>query len=195
MIYKDEQFYKIKNVVFLDIDGVLQPTYNKKRFDHDLEKTAQYIYEKYNDPIYLQIDHHDLGAVYYDWSYLAVGALREIIENTHSYIVLHSSWIYAHSLENLQALFKLYDLDQFIIDVAKDKYLNKIDAIHDYLNKHQDIENYVVIDDDPYLLKAFGEHCCLTEEFLNDDNVHLCEIILHLDDHDKNKLIDELEML
>lgn len=193
MIYKDEQFYKPKegkdkvftkkNIIFLDIDGVLQPTYNKRRFDHDLEKMAQYLYEKYNDHIYLEIDKYDLGAVYYDWSFIAIGALREIIENTHSYIVIHSSWIYGLTLNELKALFRLYDLDSFIIDIAYSKHINKIDAIHDYLALHQDIDNYVVIDDDRYLLAAFGEHCCLTEEFLDADNASLCEYILNLDSY------------
>lgn len=47
-----------KNIIFLDIDGVLQPYDQRKRFDHDLDKLVDYLCDKYNDPIYGEMDKH-----------------------------------------------------------------------------------------------------------------------------------------
>ena len=38
-------------IIFLDIDGVLQPYDNSERFNHDLKDTVKKIAEKYNEDI------------------------------------------------------------------------------------------------------------------------------------------------
>ena len=54
-------------VIFLDIDGVLQPYSFRDRFNHDLDKLQKELAVKYNDEAYLQMDKYDIGAVFYDW--------------------------------------------------------------------------------------------------------------------------------
>ena len=58
---------KLRKVIFLDIDGVLQPGGRQNRFDHAMEKLREDLVVKYNNNIYLEIDRYDLGAVYHDW--------------------------------------------------------------------------------------------------------------------------------
>ena len=49
-----------KNIIFLDIDGVIQPPYYERRFDHDMEALQYYLANKYSDDIYLTFDKYDL---------------------------------------------------------------------------------------------------------------------------------------
>ncbi len=59
-------------VIFLDIDGVLQPCLSQKSFDHDLSETREMVARETGNSKYLQLDKYDVGAVYYDWSEKAV---------------------------------------------------------------------------------------------------------------------------
>ncbi|WP_296878121.1 HAD domain-containing protein [Thomasclavelia sp.] len=168
---------KYNNIIFLDIDGVIQPPLFERRFAHDMDATAKYLSEKYNDDIYLTFDKYDLAAAYYDWSYIALGYLRELIENTNSKIVLHSAWGKYNTFDQIKALFRLYDLDMYIIDVINED-LNKEKCINKYLANHQDIDHYIIIDDDQYLLKSFGEYGCLTKDYFNQQHFNYCQSML-----------------
>ena len=53
-------------IIFLDIDGVLQPGSARDRFNHDLELFKQ---EKIaENTAFAEVDRYDLGAVFYDWA-------------------------------------------------------------------------------------------------------------------------------
>ena len=45
-----------RNVIFLDIDGVLQPCRSQKRYGYDLEQTKREAAEKTGDKGYLELD-------------------------------------------------------------------------------------------------------------------------------------------
>ena len=47
---------KTRQVVFLDIDGVLQPSGRQDRFNHDLEQLQRDLAAKYNNDEYLEMD-------------------------------------------------------------------------------------------------------------------------------------------
>lgn len=125
-----------KNIIFLDIDGVLQPYDQRKRFDHDLDKLVDYLCDKYNDPIYGEMDKYDVGAAYYDWDDVAVGILTKLIRVTASYVVIHSDWRMANNLVKLKALFRLYNLEDYVIAVCPQG--DKKEAIYEYIEKNQD---------------------------------------------------------
>ena len=120
---------KIK-VIFLDIDGVLN-----------------IIPEEYDQ--YGGIFHQHL-----------VDNLRRIIEQTGAKIVISSTWRHG-GLERMRSLWKDRNLPGEIIDITPDcydlvnegrfKYLDQVDRGHEidyWLEGRNDIENYVVIDDD-----------------------------------------------
>ena len=46
---------KTRHVIFLDIDGVLQPWGRQDRFNHDLEQLKKDLASKYNNDEYLQL--------------------------------------------------------------------------------------------------------------------------------------------
>lgn len=96
-------------VIFLDIDGVIQPTWKQERFKHigEMEEIAKrldaeipgYEYckfvtaEKYPGVNYTARTRKcGLGAVYFDWSKEAVGYLREVLEQYDAKIVVSSDW-------------------------------------------------------------------------------------------------------
>ena len=164
-----------KNIIFLDIDGVIQPPYYERRFEHDMEALQYYLANKYSDDIYLTFDKYDLAAAYYDWSYIALGYLKELIEETGSYIVLHSTWGRHNTTKQIIALFKLYDLDNFIIDIINEDN-DKKRCIHHYLSKHF-IDYFIIIDDDYGLLREFGSYCCLTSQYFQQSDFDYCQFI------------------
>ena len=67
---------ELRTVIFLDIDGVLQPHGRQERFNHDLEALRVQLAARYQNDDYLTMDRYDLGAVYYDWDKAAVERLR-----------------------------------------------------------------------------------------------------------------------
>ncbi len=54
----------MKKVVFLDIDGVLQPDRNHNRFENNLDELKQ-TWGRIN-PAYLKMDEWDIGATHFD---------------------------------------------------------------------------------------------------------------------------------
>lgn len=143
----------MKKIIFLDIDGVLQPGYKQDRFDHDLEADKKEMAAQ--DARYETLDRYDIGAVRYDWNKQAVEHLRSLCEQTQAQIVISSAWRESKSLEQLQLLFRLHGLDSYVIDktvdderpYTKTDYTRRDAQIKLYLDQHKDIDTFVVIDD------------------------------------------------
>ncbi|MBP5684171.1 MAG: hypothetical protein J6X02_02820 [Bacilli bacterium] len=132
-------------VLFLDIDGVLnnQRTFvNRKK---EYYKTGQYALEIDVEKVLL---------------------LKEIIDTTEAVIVLSSSWrsyltkidkqiIPVHpKMRELVNLFYQYGL--FIYDITpydEERYRQK--EIQEWLNNHDNIESFAILDDDDYDLPNF----------------------------------------
>lgn len=165
-----------RNVIFLDIDGVLQPSYSQKRHEISREERdalPSMLAEKFNNPIFLTIDKYDAAAVYYDWAIDAVDNLKRILSFGEKNgkiieIIISSDWRLSKSFEQLKALFQIYGLDSYVTEtIPSTAYLSlKEKDLQAYLENHPALKNYVVIDDDSFLKCFTGHFFLVTKGFL-----------------------------
>ena len=116
-MYKERNERSERRVIFLDIDGVLQPGVNESRFKHDMDALKEELARKYHEPAYLELDKYDVAAVYYDWDAEAVSRLKHLIEETKAEIVLSSDWRHSKNLEQMKLLFRIHDLDGYLTEL------------------------------------------------------------------------------
>lgn len=164
-----------KNIIFLDIDGVLQPYNNEFRFKHDLDATVEYLVQKYDDMIFKTMDKYDVCAAYYDWDDIAIGYLKEFLNKESAYIVVSSGWKEYNNEFQLKALFGLYELDDYILAICNKG--DKARTIQEYLQEHQEEINQYVVIDDMDMEDKFPSHCLKTyDRFTEDDYTKLCDM-------------------
>ena len=168
-------------IIFLDIDGVIQPTWKQDRFKHDMEALRAEIAEKYNEPEYLEFNKYDLAATYADWSEVALTNLRKLFVEQGAKAVISSDWRRSHTLRRLQLLFRLYDLQDYIIDCTEilDNETRGAE-IQAYIEAHPEITKFVILDD-----LRFDFHTRFPNEwvqclgFLNDEHRINAERVLN----------------
>jgi hypothetical protein len=155
----------VKKVLFLDIDGVLQPCSSQKRFDHinEMDKLYKELYDKYGVD-YSAYFKYDVAAVYYDWDKESLRELRRILDTTGAKIVISSDWRQSKPISCLQNFFRIYDMADYVVDYTPDfdyekvKIFRKTDEykeiyesrcieILEYLKAHPEIKRWAAIDD------------------------------------------------
>lgn len=162
-------------VVFLDIDGVLQPFNSRERFKYINTNIKRRLSCKYHID-YNKYDIYDICAVYYDWNKDAVNRLKTILDYTESKIIISSNWKDKNNKYKMRDLLKIHNLDYywFCDNVTLKDYsnifLNRASEIKDSLNKY-DISNYVVIDDWYPLKEYFKDNFICTHNYIQDDDV------------------------
>ncbi|WP_394201000.1 HAD domain-containing protein [Marinagarivorans algicola] len=136
-------------IIFLDIDGVLQPEYSQQRFSHNLEQLKHDM--ALTNISFSQLDKYDLGAVYYDWDPETVNLLRLLCEQESARIVISSSWRETRTQECMVALFNIHGLGEYVYDMvpfARERSINRETEIAEYLVSYSElIRKYVIIDD------------------------------------------------
>lgn len=138
------------NVIFLDIDGVIQPLGSQERHSHDLVALRERLATERSSE-FLTLDQYDIGAVYYDWPAKNVSAIKRLCREGNAQIVISSAWRRSKTLQQLQRLFSLHELETWVIDLTPDLEGNgrtRADEIQAWLEIHPEVTNYVILDDD-----------------------------------------------
>ena len=153
--------------IFLDVDGVIYPCHDRKLLSDNSDKIKKKLVKK--DRIFKKMNALELQFVYEGWDQKALYYVKKLVENSGANIVISSSWKYMRSLEYMKLLFKIYDLDRYVIDLTKDTDdFSKVTQITDYLNEHVEIEEYVILDDID-LRKNFPYHCVVCPDVITAD--------------------------
>jgi hypothetical protein len=126
-------------VLFLDIDGVI----NSRRtviatdgFPHDFSES---------------------GKKKFDW--IAVGMIRDLCEREKASIVLSSTWRLMHSVHECAN-----GLDLPIFDKTPSLPGVRGEEIRDWLDRHPEVEQYAIVDDNSDMLESQMEHFVQTSE-------------------------------
>jgi hypothetical protein len=139
----------MKKIIFLDIDGVLQPHGSQLRFKHRLEDERAELAKTL--PVYASMCAYDIGACRYDWEPSAVNYLQRLCQECDADIVISSDWkVFNKRIEMLQALFRFYDLHERVIAMTENvPHSNeRVDDIKKYVDDNiNEISHFVILDD------------------------------------------------
>ena len=138
-----------RKIVFLDIDGVLQPFSSTRRFQVSVRDEAAAYASSVGNPFYENLDPHDVCAVLLDWDSEAVANLKNILDETGAEIVVSSDWRDFNEDAALRALLAIWNLDRYF-GGSTAPFVPKAESIMGYISDHGgEIAAYVVLDDDP----------------------------------------------
>ena len=117
------------NVVFLDIDGVINPYENDDGFRYKDTDLVDKLSKKFNTD-YSIYHRQDVCMAFIDWSPTAIRRLKRILDETNSKIIVSSDWRETSLPNMLPDLLKMYHLDKYWF--ADNKYSDTYvpDSLH-----------------------------------------------------------------
>lgn len=185
-------------IVFLDIDGVLQPISSQDRFNHDMDALQADLVSRVH-PGYRELNKYDIAAVRHDWFPAAVDNLKALCASQRgTQIVVSSSWRDDKTLEMLKLLFKIHDLDHLIVDMTPDVGPRDLE-VEEFLVAHPEIERFVIVDDHfaDDLGRRFGDRFVNTRRYLDADALEKAKAALRKKPRSKKEqtAIDSFEAL
>ncbi len=153
-----------ENIIFLDIDGVLfdrKDKYHSEDYIKVYQDKLGYLKAKLGDD-YEKLSKYDIGAALL-WDKNAVQKLFSLCQTHNAKIVVISTWRIAwkheQSMFKLKTLFKLWDLDQFLIDEAPIDSERHLEIKSWLENTKYKINSYVIFDDkDVELSNTFNDN-------------------------------------
>ncbi len=147
-------------IIFLDIDGVLQPFINDKRYEVDRQKIQQDLAIKFDDDYYYVMDDYELAGIVVDWEKESIDCLKKLIKQTDARIVLSTDWRCFRPYSEMLKVFRIHGLDSYIIGQTRfiqsftrddlgyvvgcrdyDAFLRRDEFVEAYEKDHRVLEN------------------------------------------------------
>jgi len=180
---------KIEKVLFLDIDGVIQP-FTEYYIEHvnDNDK-MELLFRKLENEFkvdYREFQRCDVAIAYYDWDKDAVKELKRILDTTGAKIVVSSSWRSGVSGDYLPFLLRMHDLEKYLYGYTplfshwpeyEGLEHDRSVEILEYLKMHPHIEKWVAVDDKD-LSGDFPQNSVVTSQKITVNDADRCIEIL-----------------
>jgi hypothetical protein len=132
-------------IIFLDIDGVINPNDIMKFPPVDPDLPKRLANEKEN-PAIAQLEAFTVMQAHQCFDRNSIEYLMKLIQEFDCRIVISSSWRLFFTYEELIAVFDIVDLGQYVIGVTANTRKPRFSQILDYITLHG-IDRYIVIDD------------------------------------------------
>ena len=161
-----------RSIIFLDIDGVISPI-DVSNHHVPVYREWYYRYEakKYLRKHQFSILPYDIYLVKKYWNRQAIGRIKRLAKVTNSRIVMTSTWCKTYSNTNqMRNLLRMVGLDDVYLDNAYQP--NKAAGVRDYLNRHPEVETYVIFDDQDEwgLQQGFDKHFLRTHNLFTEND-------------------------
>jgi HAD domain in Swiss Army Knife RNA repair proteins len=137
------------NVIFLDIDGVMQPYATMQQGNQQDAIALRKKLANYVNPEIAALPIHTVRAVYQDWSQSSIENLRKLLINFNAKIVISSSWRECETIQTIRTIFSIHGLDSYILDVTP-ILTHRVTEVAAYLAQHTEIQRFVIFDDDKF---------------------------------------------
>ena len=136
-----------RRIVFLDIDGVIDTGISRTHPLPDRQLLEE-LSEKTGNPVYRTMNPGDVSAAL-QWDKESMENLKSFLDEFDAVVVMESTWVLTNSLEEIKALFALWDMDSYIIGIIPDRR-RKDAGIDQYVREHaREMGNYLIFDDRP----------------------------------------------
>ncbi len=143
-------------VIFLDFDGVLN-SIQSSVFWHNKRDQG-----KWENEMYLQWPGTLKEYISMEFDPIALSNVEELVRQVPDIkIVVSSTWRHGETVESLKKILSPAKLvSDAIIDVTPSFRRPSVrgDEIQDWLNRHPEVDNYVIIDDDSDMLETQKDH-------------------------------------
>lgn len=143
--------------IFLDLDGVLN-SIETCHYYHDLSGGGNGYGGLFHPPTVPTYDN-------VLWGQKLVDNLKKIVDATDAKIVISSTWRMGHPWPTFIDMFKIYYWENApVIGATPIKHTKRGYEIQEYLNKHPEVTNYVILDDSTDMLAEQFDNFVNTDE-------------------------------
>ena len=139
----------MKKVIFLDIDGVVQPYASmNQRGSQDAVALRRQL-ALFTNPDIASLPAPTVRAVHEDWHQPSLQRLQLLLARHEAVIVISSSWRECETIQTLRTIFSIHGLDAYIAGTTP-ILTHRVTEIAAFLKTHPTIERFVIFDDDEF---------------------------------------------